>query len=69
MMEQTLRHLEELNQTKNKEIKRVGELKKDQKSLFQIGQTVKKDITPFINLQAESTKKIINKFEEDMKNF
>jgi len=37
MMEQTLRHLEELNQSKAKEIKRVGELKKDQKSLFQIG--------------------------------
>jgi hypothetical protein len=29
MVEQTLRHLEELNQSKNKEIKKVQELKKD----------------------------------------
>lgn len=50
MIEQTLRHLEELNQPKSKEIKKVQELKKDQKSLFQIGLTVKKEITPFINI-------------------
>ena len=69
MIEQTLRHLEEMNQNKSKEIKKVQELKKDQKSLYQIGLTVKKEITPFINIQAEETKKIINKFEEDQKTF
>ena len=45
---------------KGKEIKKCQELKKDQKSLYQIGLTVKKEITPFINIQAEETKKIIN---------
>jgi hypothetical protein len=60
MIDQTLRHLEELNQSKGKEIKKCQELKKDQKSLYQIGLTVKKEITPFINIQAEETKKIIN---------
>jgi len=69
MIDQTLRHMEEMNQSKGKEIKRCGELKKDQKSLYQIGVTVKKDITPFIKIQGDEQKKIIGKFEEDLKTF
>jgi hypothetical protein len=69
MIDQTLRHLEELNQSKGKEIKRCQELKKDQKSLYQIGVTVKKDITPFIKIQGDESKKIISRFEEDLKIF
>jgi dynein heavy chain len=69
MIEQTLRHLQELSIGKEKEIDKTKELKKAQMTLHNIGMTVQKEIDPFMKIQSEKTKNQIAGFEEDMKVF